>query len=317
MDAEGKEFPSVKAADQTKKLSGEVFLNRWNDALVHALLTYSCEQAGDSYDPEGPKSDVFRRKPVPTEKLGELPASWAVGYRNVPGSGGLVPELKLARRASTPAAGTAHLRQYFYRPEPNAYQTASGGYTVLLSAQLLRRTLKQLDDAKVTSVGEQYPLKKVSGDGWVLYRRAEGADREVGRIMLAERPRYSGVVLTGPGIVKSRLNVDDVVEEVLNAVTLDLYDSQGRLATDLDSGNSPYGLFAVGKFLVAARHPAVVGCHAWHRDFCARLADRPAGTFSDNYYDLEFAILTALQAYVPAYPSSNASEVQVGSPAKP
>ena len=303
MDLKKAPFPTIepKAGGGKLELTGEVFLRRWVDALIHAMLVYSCQKSGNVYDPFSNDTPLFKRVEVDKGKLDQLPGAWGVGYRNFPTEAGLVPQLHLVKR-DVPTAGSTFQRSYKYSADQNIlYQTASGGYTLLLAAQLLRRTLADLSEAKVHQVEGQYPLEWKSDKEWELHQGPGIKSPLVARISLEASPRYSGVILVGPGI-KGRLAIDDVVEEALNFVALGLYPTDQELVANLGGAHGSYILFAIGKFLVATRHPQVIGKYAWHWDFCQQLSASPKNI--ETYYDLDFALLTALQAYQPAYPSA-------------
>jgi hypothetical protein len=175
-----------------------------------------------------------------------------------------------------------------------------------VASRLLKEILDGAEKEKRLAVGTQYRLEQAgSGRGWKLIV----SQRQVATISFG-RGRYVGLQIAAPGAGPS-IRVDDIVDELLTGLVQGLYKEGGLTAQSSVTANSPYGLFTIGKFFVAAGYPDVVGRYYWHRDFCTRL-EAVAKTFTDAGCDHEFAILTALQAYQPAYSSARESSVQSG-----
>jgi hypothetical protein len=312
MQAAGDDLlPACHKAGGDGAITYDEFRSRWSDTLMHAITTI-CFGSVQANDASWIKSDgLFNRRELKGDDQKVAPRLWQQAYYYKTRDGRLERKLFIS-----PAPEAVDGRPVYARTTTayngTPYQTASCGYVLLIASRLLRQILDGAENDKQTVVGTQYRLEWAgSGRGWKLVV----SQRHVATLSFG-RGRYVGLQVAAAG-TGSVARMDDIVDELLTGLVQALYKDRRLVdqSSDAAATNSPYGLFTIGKFFVAAGYPDVVGQYYWHRDFCRRL-EEIASTFKkgadDGRCDHEFAILTALQAYQPAYSSTGKASGKSG-----
>ena len=301
-------LPPCRKARGDGAITYDEFRNRWSDTLLHVITTI-CFSGFGVDDADWIKSaGLLNRQELKGDDRNFAPVLWQQAYYSKAHDGRLERRLFI-REAPEAAEGHPVYARTTTAYTKTPYQTASCGYALLIASRLLKQILDGAEKDGQAAVGTQYRLERVAaGPDWKLLV----FQRHVTTLSFG-RGRHVGLQFTAPG-TKSVVRVDDVVDELLAGLIRALYKDRKLIdqTSEPTAPNSPYGLFTVGKFFVAAGYPDVVGQYYWHRDFCTRLEAVSTG-FQDVRCDHEFALLTALQAYQPAYSSAGqASESTEG-----
>jgi hypothetical protein len=294
------------------------FRDRWADTLVHTIGVM-CFGGFAADDPNW--SDVnktFKREQLTGQERNFAPRLWQQAYYYKRGDGRLERRLYIRPAAEVGEGPPIYARTTKRYSSQSPYQTASCGYTLLIASRLLKQILDEAENDNQPTVGTQYRLERAgTGRCWKLLMRQQQVAKHVATLSFGRGP-HTGLQIARPKGGQA-VSVDDILDELLTGLVRALYQGGGLVAQSSEADesvkNSPYGLFTIGKFFVATGYPDVVGQYYWHRDFCKRLEDttksfkKPA---EDVRCDHEFAILTALQAYQPAYSSAGRASGQSG-----
>jgi hypothetical protein len=244
------------------------------------------------------------------------------------------------------AAGERYFRNDLMRPEApsprlvaylygsyspasgwNLYTTASGGYVLLTSSNLLDRLLRTPADTALPadgrgSIGDVYPFDLTAAGGGPVWTGRAGTAAAGYEVSRGSGGRYTGIVVRSKG---DDLGVDATVGAVVNQIATVLYEKlsytpagsagSGRVAftrtltdatraqifqNDFNALAPGFCLFNITKFLLAAGYPDALGPVSWHADFQDMTA-----YFEDaghtQYLDNLFAVLVVTRAYRPLF----------------